>query len=132
MAFFGKKNKKVEEIEEAKPQDEVVEESAKQPTIKLPKGEDAEAYGIILNSHITEKVGLMNAENKYVFKVYKKSNKIQIKKAIEKLYKVDVKGVTVISVPSKSRRVGRYEGTKPGYKKAIVTLKEGNKIDVAA
>ena len=99
---------------------------------KILAGRDADAYRIILRPHITEKGSAMGAENKYVFRVSGNANKTEIKKAIARLYKVGVAKVRVLQAPPKYRRVGRYEGQKPGFKKAIVTLKEGSKIDLAS
>ena len=99
--------------------------------VKLPKGEDAHSYQIILKPIITEKGGLLERYDQYLFRVAKDANKVEIKKAIEKLYKVRVAKVNVASVPSKFRRVGEHEGKKSGYKKAIVTLKKGDKIEIA-
>ena len=131
MALF--RRKKEEEVKLEEPRTKVAEEKVdKQPAVAIPKGEDAGAYQVILNSHITEKASLLNNENKYVFRVRKYANKIQIKDAIEKLYKVEVKQVAVLTMPAKYRRVGRFEGMKSGFKKAIVTLKAGNRIDVVA
>lgn len=80
---------------------------------------------IIKQPHITEKT----QEDKYVFRVAKNANKIKIKKAIEKKYKVNIIKVNIINIPKKKRRVGRIEGFKKGYKKAIITVKHGQKID---
>lgn len=99
--------------------------------VKLPKGEDAHSYQIILKPLITEKGGLLEGFGQYFFKVAKDANKVEIKKAVEKLYRVRVDRVNVISMPSKFRRVGEHEGKKPGFKKAIVTLKKGDKIEIA-
>ena len=101
------------------------------PVVKLPKGEDAHSYQIILRPIITEKGGLLEGYGQYLFKVAKDANKVEIKKAVEKLYKVRVDKVNVASVPSKFRRVGEHEGKKSGFKKAIVTLKKGDKIEIA-
>ncbi len=98
----------------------------------LPKGEDALSYQLILEPHITEKATGLAALNKYVFKISRDANKTEIKKAIHRLYKVDVKNVRVLTMPSKTRRMGRQIGTKSGFRKAIVTLKEGNRIEVTA
>lgn len=78
----------------------------------------------------TEKSTQIQPQNKYVFAVEKKANKIQIKKAIEKLYNVRVRAVNTVILHGKWRRVGRSEGRRPDWKKAIVTLKEGDKIEV--
>jgi large subunit ribosomal protein L23 len=87
---------------------------------------------VVLSPHITEKGTIMSNQNKYVFRVAEGANKVEIKKAITSLYKVDVAKVRVSYARSKIRQVGRREGHKPGFKKAIVTLKERSKIDLAA
>jgi len=87
-------------------------------------------YEIIKAPIITEQsMKLIDAENKYTFKVDKKANKIEIKNAIEKIFKVHVIKVNTINVLPKAKKVGKYEGFKPAYKKAIVLLPEGQKID---
>jgi large subunit ribosomal protein L23 len=79
---------------------------------------------------ITEKSANIAADEKtYVFKVDVKANKSQIKDAIEKIFNVKVEKVNTINVHPKKKRVGRYTGMTNKYKKAIVTLANGNKID---
>jgi large subunit ribosomal protein L23 len=73
----------------------------------------------------------MMAENKYLFLVDRSSNKIEIKKAVEDIYKVKVSGVNTVMMRGKSKRVRYAIGKTPDWKKAIVTLKEGQKIDIA-
>ncbi|OGZ19504.1 MAG: 50S ribosomal protein L23 [Candidatus Nealsonbacteria bacterium RIFCSPLOWO2_12_FULL_39_31] len=80
--------------------------------------------------HVTEKSTEAEKQNKYVFRVLPKSNKYEIKRAIEELYGVDVLGVRVVNVPKKKRRVGRSIGWRKGYKKAIVKLGAGQKIEI--
>ncbi|MCM8803928.1 MAG: 50S ribosomal protein L23 [Candidatus Omnitrophica bacterium] len=88
-------------------------------------------YKIIKHPIVTEKATNLTKENKYVFCVDKKANKHQIKKAIEELYKVKVEKVFVVNVRPKKRRYRFYiEGFKSGYKKAIVELKEGERIAI--
>ncbi|MFP4132739.1 MAG: 50S ribosomal protein L23 [Halothece sp.] len=77
---------------------------------------------------ITEKATILLEENKYVFDVEKKATKPDIKKAIETLFDVKVTKVNVQNLPRKKRRMGRYMGTKPQYKRAIVTLAEEDSI----
>lgn len=79
---------------------------------------------------ITEKATELTKYNQYVFKVGPSANKTEIKKAIKNLYQVDVLWVKIINVPRRQRRFGRTLGWKPGYKKAIVKVKEGQKIEV--
>ena len=69
-------------------------------------------------------------ENKYVFKVDKKANKLEIKRAIEELFKVNVEDVTTMMMHGKPKRLGRFEGRRPDWKKAIVRLKKGETIEL--
>ena len=85
-------------------------------------------YEIIISPIITEKSTRLIEEGKYTFKVDKRANKIEIKNAIEEIFKVDVVAVNTINVLPKKKRMGRYEGYKSGYKKAIVKVKKKKKI----
>lgn len=142
MALFSKKEK-----DSKKPAREEKHKVQKEPEFKhehdesgspvesvgglaVPQSGDSQAYRSILSPHVTEKATSGNVLNKYTFKVAKNSNKIEIKKAVEKLYKVKVDSVNVQNIPSKFRQIGRHMGTKAGFKKAIITLKEGQKIEV--
>ncbi|HOK80985.1 MAG TPA: 50S ribosomal protein L23 [bacterium] len=88
-------------------------------------------FNIIKYPLVTEKATAAEKENKYMFAVDKKARKTQIKMAIEQIYKVNVVSVAVINMPGKKRRYRlSQEGYRPSYKKAIVTLKEGEKIAV--
>jgi len=134
MSLFNKKTKK-EKYEEAKLEQETAKETAEKQKIaasavKLPKGEDAQSYQSVIGPHITEKASTLGEQNKYVFRITSSANKTEVKKAIEKLYKVSVKNVHVITMPSKFRQVGRYKGRKPGFRKAIITLKKGDRIEI--
>ena len=82
--------------------------------------------------HISEKAGMLQAENQYVFKVVPGATKYGVKDSVETQYGVTVEKVAMIRVPSKSIRVGKRIGERPGYKKAVVTLKEGHKIEMAS
>lgn len=84
----------------------------------------------IKQAWITEKAGDLSALRKYVFIVDKKSNKSEIKKMIESIYEVKVGDVNIINAKGKTKRFGRSSGKTPNYKKSIVTLKEGHKIDI--
>lgn len=85
------------------------------------------AQDIILKPIITE-ASMENLQmNKYTFKVAKNANKFEIKSAVEQLFGVKVEKVNTISVKGRKKRMGRFEGYKPDWKKAIVTLKEGEK-----
>ena len=87
-------------------------------------------FELIKKPHISEKALRFNSENKYVFVVSSSSNKSEIKKAVASLYGVVVKSVNITKVPSKPKKFKGVPGIKSGYKKAVVTLEKGNKIDV--
>ena len=86
-------------------------------------------YEVLRRPLITEKNTTLQAEGKYVFEVAGGANKHQIKQAVEKAYRVDVTAVNVMTVPGKKRRLRRREVLTRSWKKAIVTLKPGDKIE---
>lgn len=88
------------------------------------------AYRILIEPWITEETTRIAELNKYVFKVADSSTKNQIRRAIEEIYKVTVQSVNTVRVPGKKRMRGMTKGWKSGYKKAIITVKEGDKIDL--
>lgn len=87
------------------------------------------SYDIIKAISITEKSTLFEPQRKYLFLVSHSANKIQIKRAVEEIYKVKVKGVNTSISPGKLKRVRYQLGRTPDFKKAVVTLKEGQKIE---
>jgi large subunit ribosomal protein L23 len=87
-------------------------------------------YAIVRGPLLTEKGTLLKErENKVLFRVAKGANKIEIKNAIERMFKVKVERVATMNCLGKTKRMGRYEGKRPDWKKAVVTLKEGEKLD---
>lgn len=84
---------------------------------------------IIIAPVITEKSAIQAENNVYTFKVAASANKIEIKKAIEEAFGVKVKNVNTLNTKSKKKRVGRYTGKTKTYKKAFVTLADGEKIE---
>ena len=82
---------------------------------------------------VTEKISSLNEKGKYGFIVEQKANKVEIKNAVEKMYGVNVERVNTLSVMGKKKdrftKAGTLAGRKPNYKKAIVTLAEGEVID---
>ncbi len=93
------------------------------PTVK--------SFDTIIRPVITEKtMMLMQNFNKVTVEVAPKANRTEIKLAFESIFQVKVKDVAIIHVLSKAKRAGRYEGTVPAYKKAIVTLEEGQALDL--
>lgn len=85
---------------------------------------------LVLKPVISEKAYNLSAQNKYTFKVDKRANKMQIKKAIEEIFNVSVVSVNTSTVRGKLRRRGLTKGYKPDWKKAVVTLKPGQKIEI--
>jgi large subunit ribosomal protein L23 len=83
---------------------------------------------IILNPIISEKSVRLKEQNKYIFKVDLNANSSEISKAIEDKFKTKVAKVNIIKMPSKKKSLGRYSGKTSHWKKAIVTLKKGEKI----
>jgi len=121
-------SKKEEDFSVKKKEEKISKTPEKE--IKVKKDLKIEPGKIIVAPIISEKSTFLEEENKYVFKVFKNANKPEIKKAIESIYNVKVKKVNIINTKSKKRRLGRIEGKKSGYKKAVVKLKEGQKIEV--
>ncbi len=136
--FKKKKKEEVKPVE--KPKEEIP--SGKPPAVKVKKSAEVrppqvkrevragEAWRILKTPHITEKATDLTKKNQYVFKIFPRANKVEIKKAVENLYGVDVISVRVINISPKKRRLGRISGWKSGYRKAIVRIKEGQKIEV--
>ena len=91
----------------------------------------AGVYDILKKPLLTEKSLVERDEhNRYGFIVGKNASKGEIKTAVEKIFNVTVVKINTISVTGKTHRMGRFEGKRPDYKKAFVTLKEGDKIEV--
>jgi large subunit ribosomal protein L23 len=85
---------------------------------------------VIIRPLVTEKISnLQESENKVAFVVDRSANKIEIRKAVENRFDVKVKKVATINMKGKVKRLGRFEGRRTHWKKAIVTLKEGFAID---
>ena len=87
-------------------------------------------YEVLRRPLITEKNTALQTQGKYVFEVAGEANKHQIEQAVEKAFKVKVIAVNVMTVPGKTRRVGRQQVLTQSWKKAIVTLKPGDKIEL--
>lgn len=89
-------------------------------------------YDVIRTPLITEKSTVLGEYNKVVFKVAKTASKAQIKEAVEKLFNVKVASVNTVNLPAKTKRFRGMPGTRSGIKKAIVSLAEGQNLDVMA
>lgn len=119
-----KQNKKTEKRAEAKAQEEV-----KTP-VSAKKKVDGLAYGVLRFPHVTEKATYLAENNRYVFKVFESTNKTEVKKAVENNYGVKVVGVRIINIKGKKVRLGKKVGHKKGYKKAIIEIAKGQKIEI--
>jgi large subunit ribosomal protein L23 len=86
-------------------------------------------YEVLRRPLITEKSTALQAQNKYAFEIADGANKPMIKEAVQKAFKVTVTGVNVVTMQGKTRKVGRREIKTSPWKKAIVTLKPGDKIE---
>ena len=89
-----------------------------------------ELYEVLRRPLITEKNTMLSAQNKYTFEVAREANKPMIREAVEKIFKVDVTKVNTSYVRGKMRRVRRSRGMTREWKKAVVTLKPGQRIDI--
>jgi len=125
-----KEKKEVKIKEEKKERKETIEKENKQPLEKKVKLTSNKNLLLIKHPHVTEKSQLLKEYRQYVFQTVNKINKSEIKKAIEQIYNVKVEKVRIIEIPAKKRRAGAGFGKKSGYKKAIVTLKEGYQIEI--
>lgn len=95
----------------------------------MPKAIDSRNLpDIIRKPLITEKATLNLENNQYTFEVAPKATKPEIKEAIESLFEVKVTGISTMNPPRKKKRLGRFVGYKPTYKRAVVTLAEGDSI----
>lgn len=94
----------------------------------MPK--QLQAFGIIMRPLITEKAQIQTGLNKYAFEVDKRANKMQIKEAVEVAFNVRVNAVNTSMMKGKNKRYGRRESKLPDWKKAVVTLAPGEKIEL--
>ena len=85
---------------------------------------------ILIRPVVSEKSYNQITENRYTFRVHADAHKTQVRQAVEELFDVKVVAVNIIKMPPKPKRRGMIKGTKPGWKKAIVELKAGDKIEI--
>lgn len=131
MAIFDVFKKKKEKKPEKKKVIKAIPKKVAEP--KLPKKEKKVlglAWKVLKAPHVTEKASDLAGKNQYVFKIWPRSNRKEVKRAVEDVFGVDVISVRIINVPKKSRRIGKTKGERSGYKKAIVRVAEGQKIEI--
>lgn len=122
------KEKKSEKVSDAKKTEKVKVSPVIRTTGLKKRG--GFSYEIIKEPHISEKASNLAERNVYVFRVSNGVNKSEIKKSVEGIYGTDVLSVNIVKIPRKKRRIGKAEGFKKGYVKAMVKIKEGQKIEI--
>ena len=85
---------------------------------------------VLIAPVVSEKSYSLINENKYSFRVHDKAHKTQIRQAVEELFDVKVMAVNIVKVQPKPKRRGVHKGIRPGWKKAVVQLREGDKIEI--
>jgi len=87
-------------------------------------------HEILIRPIISEKNTMLNLQDQYIFEVAERSNKIMVRRAVEELFKVDVTSVNVMHVKGKLKRRGRQVGRTRSWKKAVVSVREGQRIEL--
>lgn len=95
----------------------------------MPAGRAA-VLGVLLGAHVTEKSASLAKSRSYVFRVTARANKPQVRKAVESRFAVHVDSVRMLAARKKARMRGRIKGWKPGFRKAVVRIKQGETIEV--
>ena len=128
---FLKNKKEADKAKEKKPaKKSAAVEVEKVQAVTVNKNAGKFSYSVVKEPHISEKATILAENNKYTFKVYGNTNKPEIKKSVEGIYGVNVLRVNIMKAPKKKRRIGRTEGYKKGFTKAVVTIKAGQKIEI--
>lgn len=122
--FPRKKPHRIDKTQEAR------ERSAKSSTKKRAVTVHSRAFQVLRYPLVTEKVTALGQLNKYVFEVAPKANKQEVKKAIKEIYGVNVQKVNIVNLQGKERRQGKVQGRTRARKKAIVTLRAGETIQI--
>ncbi len=89
-----------------------------------------DARQVLIAPVVSEKSYSLIEDNKYSFRVHEKAHKTQVRQAVEQLFDVKVENVNILKVQAKPKRRGMTKGTRPGWKKAIVQLREGESIEI--
>ena len=89
-----------------------------------------DARQVVIAPVVSEKSYSLIEDNKYSFRVHPQAHKTQIRQAVEELFDVKVESVNIVKVKAKPKRRGLHRGQRPGWKKAIVQLREGDRIEI--
>ena len=103
-------------------------EEKKAPIAKAAPPKDTTAYRVLVHPLVSEKTARLEKGRQYAFAVTRSANKVEIKKAVEKHYRVHVTGVNIMNVAGKTVRAGRVEGRRSDWRKAYVTVAPGESI----
>jgi large subunit ribosomal protein L23 len=135
MALFDffKKRKERERFErrEKKKEEKEKPEEIKEKKKEAPTKASNFVSGIFMKPHVAEKSTFLNEKGIYVFEIGQKTNKIMVRQAIKEKYGVLPRKVNIVNIPSKNISFRGKKGTKRGFKKAMVYLKKGDKIELA-
>lgn len=123
------KTPKMKPVKETKLTTKPVAAASKSQAIVVPSGRFDDTAGAIIRPHITEKSGILSQSGVYTFEITRDTTKAGVIKAIKTLYKVTPVKVAIINLPRKKVFVKGRRGIVPGVRKAMVTLKKGDKID---
>lgn len=134
MSLFSDFKKKKKPLKEEKKERKEEEKKAekkeeKAPSFRQQKKTDRPAK-VLQSPHLSEKAIFLEAEGQYVFRVARKTNKIEIKKAFEEIYGVEVQRVRIINLPRKKRNWRGQTGYQSAWKKAIIQVAPGEKINI--
>ena len=134
MAFFDRfKGGKKTDPHDHKPEKPVKKEAQvpaeKKPTVaRVEPPKDSVAFRVLLHPLVSEKTSRLESVGQYAFAVARHANKVEIKKAVERHYKVHVTSVNVVNVSGKTVRSGRSQGRTSDWRKAYVSLKKGETL----
>ena len=123
--IFKKKKKVV-----PAPKEKEAEVKKKEVRPKVKREETGQAYKILIRPLITEKTSFLGQYNQYVFEITPKANKIEIARAFKNLYGIKPISINIVKIKGKEVRYGRTSGRTKNRKKAVITLKQGEKIEV--
>jgi large subunit ribosomal protein L23 len=131
-AAAGKPVEKVEKVSAVKPEKKKVEKIDEGPSFAKASAKKSAvfSYEAVKQPHISEKASYLAEKNQYIFEISPNYNKKEIKKAVEGIYGVDVLSVNIIKIPAKKRRLGKTMGFRKQFVKAVVKIKEGQKIEI--
>ncbi len=127
MAIFSKKDNTEEVVAEATTVETPAKDDVVTESTPVSINNDSKASRSLVVPRLSEKSGQMNKLNKYVFTVWGKTNKVEVRKIVEKEYGVKVDRINMITMAGKTRRYGRRTGVTQAFKKAIVTLTANSK-----